>query len=197
MAKNELVEKSIYELVPKKSDFEKTEQDIIQSIIDDVPYVLKKTDDNYFLPHPENPIKIEDDFKKDNQDFIKTVTELNKTDAAGAVDAKNKKMNGIIDAAADFPLPNAIADDTPNVTDIFRDLFENKTMTKDDEKFLNDLISKIADAKNPQIIPYVKYIPVKTEEPKPKFDDVVIKKDPEIDESLPDLDAYMPGSKNN
>ena len=89
VAKNELVEKSIYELVPKKSDFEKTEQDIIQSIIDDVPYVLKKTDDNYFPPHPENPIKIEDDFKKDNQDFIKTVTELNKTDVAGAVDAKN------------------------------------------------------------------------------------------------------------
>ena len=99
-------------------------------------------------------------------------------------------MNGIIDAAADFPLPNAIVDDTANVTDIFRDLFENKTMAKEDEKFLNDLIFKIADAKNPQIIPYVKYIPVKTEEPKPKFDDVVIIKDPEIDESLPDLDAY-------
>ena len=91
---------------------------------------------------------------------------------------KIKKMNGIIDAAADFPLPNAIVDDTPNVTDIFRDLFENKTMTKEDEKFLNDLISKIADAKNSQIIPYVKYIPVKTEESKPKFDDVVIKKRP-------------------
>ena len=28
-------------------------------------------------------MKIEDDFKKDNQDFIKTANELNKTDIAG------------------------------------------------------------------------------------------------------------------
>ena len=49
-------------------------------------------------------------------------------------------------------------------------------MTKEDENFLNDLLSKIADAKSPQMIPGVKYIPVKIEEQKPKFDDVVIKK---------------------
>ena len=63
-------------------------------------------------------------------------------------------------------------------------------MTKEDEKFLNDLLCTITDDFSPQIIPDVKYIPVKIEGPKPKFDHVVIKKDPEIDESLPDLDAY-------
>ena len=118
-----------------------------------------------------------DDFKKDNQDFIKTTPDhLNKTDIAGAIDAKNKKIEGVIGAAADFPLPNATVDDTPNVTDIFGDLYENKTMTKEDEKFLNDLLCTITDDFSPQIIPDVKYIPVKIEGPKPKFDHVVIKK---------------------
>ena len=79
--------------MPKILDFEKTEEDKIQSITDDVSYVLKKTGDDYFPPYPENPIKIEDDFKKDNQDFIKTATELNKTDIASAIEAKNKKID--------------------------------------------------------------------------------------------------------
>ena len=49
-------------------------------------------------------------------------------------------------------------------------------MTREDEKFLNDFFTKIADAKKPQIIPEVKYIPVKIEKPKPKHDNVIIKK---------------------
>ena len=61
------------------------------------------------------------------------------------------------------------------VDDIFGDLFENKTMTKEDEHFLNDLLTKITDAKKPQIILEVKYIPVKIEQPKLKYEDVVIK----------------------
>ena len=48
-------------------------------------------------------------------------------------------------------------------------------MTREDEKFLNDLLTKIADAKKPQIIAEVKYIPVKIKEPKPKYDNVIIK----------------------
>ena len=76
---------------------------------------------------------------------------------------------GVIDTAADFPPPNATVDDSPNVTDIFGDLFENKTITKKDEEFLNDLLSKIAEAKNPQIILEVKYTPAKIEVPKPTF----------------------------
>ena len=151
---------------------------------------MKKTGDDYFPPYPEIPIKIEDDFKKYNQDFIKTVTELNKTDIADAIDAKNKKIEGVIDAAVYFPLPNTIVDDLINVTDIFGDLFKNKTMKKEDEKFLNNLLSKTSDTRNPRIIPEVKYTPAKIEKPKPKFADVVIKKDPEIDEPLPDLDPY-------
>ena len=87
-------------------------------------------------------------------------------------------------------------DDDANVTDIFGDLFENKTRgegTRGDEKFLNYLLTKIVDAKKPQIIPEVKYIPVKIEDPKPKYDDVVTKKEPKIypgNELLPDLNAY-------
>ena len=48
-------------------------------------------------------------------------------------------------------------------------------MTREDEKFLNDWLTKIVDAKIPQIILEVKYIPVKIEEPKPKYDDAVWK----------------------
>ena len=62
-------------------------------------------------------------------------------------------------------------------------------MTKEDEIFLNHLLTKIIDAKKLQIVPDVKYIPVNIEKPKPKFDEVVIKKSPD-NEPLPDLDAY-------
>ena len=48
------------------------------------------------------------------------------------------------------------------------------------KKILNYLLTKIVDAKKPQIIPEVKYIPVKIEDPKPKYDDVVTKKEPKI-----------------
>ena len=41
----------------KISDFEKTEQDIAKSIADGDPFVLKKTEDNYFQPDPGKPIK--------------------------------------------------------------------------------------------------------------------------------------------
>ena len=40
--KNELLEKSLYKFKPKKSDFEKPEQHIIQDIIDDKPFILQK-----------------------------------------------------------------------------------------------------------------------------------------------------------
>ena len=60
-----------------------------------------------------------------------------------------------------------LIDDSQNITDIFGDLFENKTMTREYENFLKDLPTKIADAKQPQIILDLKYIPVKLEEPKP------------------------------
>ena len=53
-------------------------------------------------------------------------------------------------------------------------------MTREGEKFLDDLLTKIADAKRPQLIPEIKYIPIKMEEPKPKFEDVVINKEPDI-----------------
>ena len=72
--------------------------------------------------------------------------------------------------------------------DIIGDLFENKTMTKEHENFLNNLLTKIADAKQSQIFPDIKHISVKLEDPKPKYD-VVIKKTPD-DKPLPDLDAY-------
>ena len=128
-AKNELLKKSLYEFKPKISNFGKTEQDITQSIIDDKPFTLKKTDDDYFPPYPENPIKIEDNFKRDNKDLVKTATELNKVDIGSAIKAKNEKIDGILDAAADLPQPNIKTDDDANVTNILCDLFENKTIT--------------------------------------------------------------------
>ena len=90
-AANELLKKSLYEFKPKKSNFGETGQGITQSIIDDKPFILKKTDDDYFPPYPENPIKIEDNFKRDNKDFIKTATELNKIDIGSAIKAKKCK----------------------------------------------------------------------------------------------------------
>ena len=119
---------------------------------------MKKSHNYYFPPYPENPIKIEDYFEKDNEDFIKTATELNKVYIGSAVEANNVKIDSVLDAAADLPQPNVEIDDNAIVTDIFGDLFENKTMTRENENFLNNLLFKIADAEKPQIIPEVKYI---------------------------------------
>ena len=133
---------------------------------------MKKTDDDYFPPYRENPIKIEDDFEKNDEDFIKTTTELNKVDKGTAIEAKNKKKEGVLDAAADLSGSN----DQANIIDIFGDLFENKALPREDEEFLNDLVAKIVETKIPQIILEVKYIPVKIEKPELKYDDVVMKK---------------------
>ena len=138
-------------------------------------------------------MKTQDDFERDYKEFLKTETELNKVDIGSAIEGKNVKIDGILDATADLPQPNVKIDDNANVTDVFGDLFENKAMPNEDENFLNDLLTKIADAKKPQTIPEVKYIPVKIEEPKPKYDNVVMKKEPRIhpdDEPLRDLNAY-------
>ena len=61
--------------------------------------------------------------------MVKTATELNKVDIGSAIKAKNEKIDGILDAAADLPQPNIKTDDDANVTNILCDLFENKTMT--------------------------------------------------------------------
>lgn len=64
----------------------------------------------------------------------------------------------------------------PKINDSFGDLFENKILTTDDENLLNHLLTKIADAAAPHVVPEMKYVPIKTEETKPKFEDVVIEK---------------------
>ena len=194
-AKNELLEKSLYEFKPKISDFERTEKDIIQSIIDDKTFILKKTDDDYFPPQPEVAIKIEDDFKRENKDFLKTAVELNKVDIGSTIEAKNIKIDGILDTAVDLPQDNVKIYGDIKVNDILGDLFENKTMTREEEKFSNDLFTKTADAKKPQIIPKVKYIPAKIEQPKLKYEDVVIKKDlPDVKPNIKQ-DIFLPDAK--
>ena len=45
-------------LYQKNQILKKTEQDISESIIDDKPFILTKTGDDYFLPYPENLRKI-------------------------------------------------------------------------------------------------------------------------------------------
>lgn len=46
----------------------------------------------------------------------------------------------------------------------------------DDENLLNHLLTKMTDATVSHVAPEVKYVLIKTEEIKPKFEDVVIKK---------------------
>ena len=66
--------------------------------------------------------------------------------------------------------------DAPKINDIFGDLFENKILMTDDENLLNHLLTKMTDATVSHVAPEVKYVLIKTEEIKPKFEDVVIKK---------------------
>ena len=62
-------------------------------------------------------------------------------------------------------------------------------MAREDENFLNDFLTEIADAKQPEIIPELKNVPLRVEESKPKYDDVVIKTPPE---TKPHLTFPMP-----
>ena len=68
---------------------------------------------------------------------MKTATELYKADIGSAIEAKNVKIDGFLDAVTDLPQPNVKIDDSANVTDIFGKLFENKIKAIEDEKFLN------------------------------------------------------------
>ena len=49
----------------------------------------------------------------------------------------------------------------PKINDSFADLFENKILTRDDENLLNHLLTEIADAAAPHVVPEMKYVPIK------------------------------------
>ena len=68
--KNEEIKKELYNFKSKKSNFEKPEQEIIQSFLDQEDFVLKKTDDDYFDSRPENTQQIQQEFDQDNKDFV-------------------------------------------------------------------------------------------------------------------------------
>ena len=55
---------------------------------------------------------------------------------------------------------------------------------RDEENLLNHLLTKIADAAAPRIVPEVKNVLIKTEETKSKFEDTVVQKT--LDEPLPE-----------
>ena len=55
---------------------------------------------------------------------------------------------------------------------------------RDEENLLNHLLTKIADAAAPHIVPEVKNVLIKTEETKSKFEDTVVQKT--LDEPLPE-----------
>ena len=119
---------------------------------------------------------MKDGFNEGNDAFIKTATEIKKVNIGSAIEARNEKIDGVLDAVADLPPHNVKVNDAPKFIDIFGNLFENKILVTDDENFLNDLLTKITDATVSHVAPEVKYVLIKTEEIKPKFEDVVIKK---------------------
>ena len=71
-----IIQKELYNFKPKKSDFEKPEQEIIQSFLDQEDFVLKKTDDDYFDSRPENTQQIQQEFDQDNKDFAQIALEI-------------------------------------------------------------------------------------------------------------------------
>ena len=73
------------------------------------------------------------------------VLEFNKVDLAAAEHAKEKKIEDILDAAADLPPDNAIIDDDMKVDDIFfddDDLFDKNYIKEEDKEFIKDLLKK-------------------------------------------------------
>ena len=71
----------MYNFKEEKTDFEKTENEIIQSIIDSGTFPLQKTENDYVEPQ-----------RQTKQDYLQTALEFNKADLMTAKENLEKRV---------------------------------------------------------------------------------------------------------
>ena len=144
--KNKKIKEEMFKLKPETTDFQKTEQQIVQSIMDNEPFLLqKKTKNNYVEPKPEKIDEIENEYDKNKKDYLQTAFEFNKVDLSTAKDTLKKKKDGILDAATDLPSDNVKIDDDVKIDDIIIDdhgFFDEKDLKQEDREYLKNLLKK-------------------------------------------------------
>ena len=144
--KNKKIKEEMFKFKPETTDFQKTEQQIVQSIMDNEPFLLqKKTKNNYVEPKPEKIDEIENEYDKNKKDYLQTAFEFNKVDLSTAKDTLKKKKDGILDAATDLPSDNVKIDDDVKIDDIIIDdhgFFDEKDLKQEDREYLKNLLKK-------------------------------------------------------
>ena len=109
------------------------------------PFLYKKTENDYILPQPQTAEIIQKETEQNNAGYLQTALEFNKVNLTTARENLEKKIDGILDAAADLPPQNVKIDDTPKLNDIFIDdngFFDNDDLKPEDREYLNNLLEK-------------------------------------------------------
>ena len=142
--KNNEYVKNTYEFYKRPSDEDTFEKQIIEDIIKNEPNEHKKIETPYVSPAVQDVQTIEDEIKNEIDDFIQTVSEFNKIDAAATKQKQVDFYDKLFDDIKDILDSGQIIDDAPTTEDIFIDdeLFSGIN-TKDSVSFIN-LVDVIA-----------------------------------------------------
>ena len=76
--------KSRYNAGEQKTDFQKTENEIVQSIINNENFPSQKRENDYIPPQPKIADVIEKETEQNNVDYLQTALEFNKVDLTTA-----------------------------------------------------------------------------------------------------------------
>ena len=93
---------------------------------------MQKTGNDYVEPKPQTLTEIEDETDEDKKGYLQTAIDFSKVDLTMAWENQEKKIEGILDAAANLPPKNVKIDDHPTISDIFIDedeLFNGTDLT--------------------------------------------------------------------
>ena len=71
-------------LKKKKSDFKETENEIVQSIINNKKFTLQKAENNYIEPKLQTVIEFEDESDQDKKHYLQRAIDFNKVDLTTA-----------------------------------------------------------------------------------------------------------------
>ena len=131
----------MYEFFKKPSDEEEFEGQIIKDILE--PYEHKKIENPYVPPTPQDTQTIENETKNEIDDFLKTVSEFNKVDAAATKQKRDDYYEKLFDDIMDEGDRRQIIDDVVKTENIFID--DNYLFDNDDTQETKNICDYVLD----------------------------------------------------
>ena len=74
----------MYNFKDEKTDFEKTENEIVQIILDNEPFSLPKTENDYMAAETQTVKEIRNETEQGNKHYLETVFDFSKVDLTTA-----------------------------------------------------------------------------------------------------------------